>query len=115
MIHHTPEGARAKTGFNWSVNWAVRRFWFRVFYLQYDTATHLCTSWYFRFRIFKWPMFIFDKKISNVVDAFLWDRDLLLAQREIVEDHPYVSKYLSQFSENIKGVGSLPILMTELR
>lgn len=115
MIHHTPECSYGKTGLNWSVNWSWKRFWFRLFYLEYDASNQTITSWYFRFRAFKWPACIFSKSTSNVIESFLWDRNLVVATREALEDYPKIAGYVVLNPQSSKAVSDFYGNVTELR
>jgi len=85
MIKYTPEGRISRVGLNITLGtWRKPYVTFR--WVWYHTPTHMLTSWRFRIRLYLWPVFMWGKDSTNVIDSWLFDRDLIVVNREILED-----------------------------
>jgi len=85
MIHYTPEGSIARVGLNITCGvWRKPYVTFR--WVWYDTVSHKLSIRRFRIRLYLWPIFMWGKEEGNVIDNWLWDHDLDVVSREILED-----------------------------
>jgi len=84
MIHWTTEGSAYKKGLNFSWTKTYIRFIFVTMKLPLEI-----TSFYFRFRFKNNPKFFYYKDVKKEIDVinnYIFERDLYLKTREEVED-----------------------------
>lgn len=85
MIHHTPEGHIARIGLNISVG-TWRKPWVAFRWVWYDTVSRNLTSRRIRIRLYQWPAVLMSKDKYNVVHGFLWERNAVVVNRDVMRD-----------------------------
>ena len=84
MFHWTTEGEIPKFG----INLSITKRDFRLIYIWITIPLEI-KEYYFRFRFFLSPHIIYNKKsttLKEIVNSYLWERDLIAKTREEVED-----------------------------
>jgi hypothetical protein len=85
MIHYTPEGAIARVGLNITCGvWRKPYVTFR--WVWYDTVNRMLSSRRFRIRLYQWPVFMWGKDEGSVINSWLWEHDLDVVSREVLQD-----------------------------
>lgn len=87
MIHWTPEGQYLETGLNVFINFQLKNFWFRFIWVSVNLPKREATSYYFRVRTKFYPFFIFDKASWDIVDTYLWNKNLMTITQAQYEDY----------------------------
>ena len=85
MIHYTSEGAISRIGLNITLGtWRKPYVTFR--WVWYDTVNRMLSSRRFRIRLYRWPVFMWSKDEGSVIDNWLWENDLDVVSREVLQD-----------------------------
>lgn len=87
MIHFIKEGNYKKIG----LNIYRSKGGFVLGWVWYDVRTRELHGWRFRFRLHIKPRFLFSRERHSVIDNYLYERDSVIVERPLLEDHaPYV-------------------------
>jgi hypothetical protein len=91
MIHLRPEGGPVKSGLNVTFG----KWWVSFIYTSIDLSSYTGINYSFRIRITpKYPKLFFGKHKDDLINSFLWDRDLKIITRSEYQDfvEPYYKK-----------------------
>jgi len=100
MIQYTPEGKHIKIGLNFS----GAPHGFRFLWAWYNFATQTATTYRFRLRLHMKPYIIWEVKRFNVIDSYMLSRDLVMVQREILQDLTAAEETSKRMSDNYVAV-----------
>lgn len=82
MIHYTREGEHMRLG----LNFRFTPYSLTLIWAWYDFAAHSATTYRFRVRLHRKPVFMFEKNRFNVIDAYLRLHDVEIVHREVLAD-----------------------------
>lgn len=86
MIHRTLEGDHPEIGLNITTSFNWRRPWIVLRWVWYTPKTRTMTSRRIRIRLFMRPFIITSKDSFDVVHGYLWENELELVHREVLQD-----------------------------
>jgi len=88
MIHYTREGEHMRLG----LNFRFTPYSLTLIWAWYDFAAHSSTTYRFRVRLHRRPVFMFEKNRFNVIDAYLHLHGMEVVHSEVLADLKAIEK-----------------------
>jgi len=82
MIHYTREGEHMRLG----LNFRFTPYSLTLIWAWYDFAAHSATTYRFRMRLHRKPVFMFEKNRFNVIDTYLHLHGMEVVHSEVLQD-----------------------------
>ena len=82
MIHYAREGEHLRLG----LNFRFTPYSLTLIWAWYDFAAHSATTYRFRVRLHRRPVFMFEKNRFNVIDTYLHLHGMEVVHSEVLQD-----------------------------